>query len=206
MTEHGAGAPAASDGSSPGAGAPARSRPRLRTLATGLWHQRPGPRSPRPASPRPAGEKEIVNGLDRRERLLGAGAVALAIAFTVAGYLVNHRSTSAQVRADADTLLVAGSLVTALMLVGLLLRRRALLGFASFMTGMEAITGRNTLGILFLLYGGWLIMRVMARQRQQAGAAAPAAATRRPARAAGPPRASKRYTPPRRRPTAARKR
>ena len=155
----------------------------------------------------PATAREIVNGLDERERRLSAAGVVLAIGLVVAGYLTNRHSPVLKVRTASSTLLIAGVIIIVIMIFGVIFRRRALVGFSSFMVGFELITAGNVLGVAFLGFGGWLLVRALRRQRQDQ-------ATRRPMpdrKAApsvptGPPKASKRYTPPRRSRVAARRR
>jgi hypothetical protein len=163
-----------------------------------LWHQRPGPRT---GGPRITGTtKEIVNGLDRREVMLGAGAGFIAIIGTVATYFADRHSSTSTVRAVASELLVAGLVVGVLMLVGVFFRRRALLGFSAFLVGMETITAGNVIGLLYLFFGGWLIFRVMQKQKRDRAAGLPTdTVDTKPDRRtkSGAPRPSKRYTPPR---------
>lgn len=178
-------------------------RRHLRDIASELWHQKPGPRAPRAPRPLPADAKEVVNGLDQRERMLGFAATFITIGTSVWGYSVEHHSKVASTRAIAPDLLVAGLILGALMGLGTVLRRRALLGFAAFMTGFELITGGDIAGIVFLGFGGWLIVRVMRKQKMDRAAAggtsapAPRASRQRAAAIPKAPKASKRYTPPR---------
>ena len=139
-------------------------------------------------------------GLDEREYRLSVAATVLALGLVGAGYVVNRHSTVVKVRADALTLLVAGLILIAVMAGGVIFRRGSIVGIASFMMGFELISAEDILGALFLIFGGWLIVRSMRRQRaEQAARSRPARKTRAtPARPAGRPQPSKRYTPPRR--------
>jgi len=178
-------------------------RRRLQDILLELWHQKPGPReSSRNADPKllPPG-KEIVDKLDRRERLLGYVSVVLAAVLTILGYFADRHSTVANDRKFATSLLLAGLVVSGILLLGTLLRRRALLGFASFIAGMQMISFSDVTGILYLFFGGWLIVRVMRKQRHDqavaklagTGGASVAKATK-----AAVPAPSARYTPPKR--------
>ncbi len=142
----------------------------------------------------------LAVGLDEREYRLSVAATVLALGLVGAGYVVNRHSTVVKVRADALTLLVAGLILIAVMAGGVIFRRGSIVGIASFMMGFELISAEDILGALFLIFGGWLIVRSMRRQRaEQAARSRPARKTRAtPARPAGRPQPSKRYTPPRR--------
>ena len=173
-------------------------------------------RSPVTASPRAregAGAAAAQSGtgavgLDEREYRLSMAATLLALGLVGAGYIVNHHSPTAKIRADALTLLIAGLVLIAVMIAGIVFRRGSMVGIASFMMGFELISAEDIFGAVFLIFGGWLIVRSMRRQR--AGLAAgsgPARATRaKRAVPSGPPKPSKRYTPPRRSRAPARRR
>jgi hypothetical protein len=155
---------------------------------------------------------QAVNGLDEREWRLSVAAGVLALGLVIAGYLVNRHSHVEKVRSASATLLIAGVVIVVIMFAGAAFRRRALVGFASFMAGFELITGGNVFGILFLFFGGWLLVRALKRQRADKAAQQPSTARQRapdkrpPTPSAGPPKASKRYTPPRKSRAAARRR
>ena len=197
---------AAGDESGAGGAAP-RGRG-IREILTDLWHQKPGVRQDRPgATERLLSEKQIVNGLARNEVMIGAALAVLQLAITIAVYLYWHGSHEVKYRHYAPDFLVAGLIGEALLAGGLAIRRRALLGFAAFLVGMELISFGLIYGILFLFFGGWLILRVMRKQRQdqarekvEGGGGTRVGARSRDARGAagGPlrPKASKRYTPP----------
>ncbi|MCU1489500.1 MAG: hypothetical protein JWM85_905 [Acidimicrobiaceae bacterium] len=175
----------------------------MRAAATELWHQKPGARSAR-QKPLPPGTKEIVNGLERREILIGAILCAIDFALSLIAYVYAHNSHVAKTHNIAPTLLIAGLIGTALILVGLLFRRRALLGFASFLVGMELLTsGLLPEAVVYIFFGGWLIFRVMRKQKQDQAAGTftgtvDTGPRPRPLTAPTAPTASKRYTPPRR--------
>ena len=180
--------------------APSPVRRPLRQVASELWHQKPGPRTPKQPRVPAVPTKEIVNGLDQRERMFGFGAAFIMLSTTIADYTITRHSSVAHTRAIAGDLLLAGLVLGVLIVLGTLLRRRALLGFASFMTGFELIAGGNILGAIFLFFGGWLIVRVMRRQRQEQASGRPSQTLdEKPLRrSSAGPKSSKRYTPPRR--------
>ena len=186
----------------PGAGNAGGSRS-LRKLGSDLWRQKPGPRAPRSTQTATPPSKQVVDGLSHQEWILGIVATVLDVAVTVFGYFADERSHVLVYHREATSLLLAGLVGGGLMALGTLMRRRALLGFASFIVGMEMISFAGVQGILFLAFGGWLIVRVMRKQKQDQ-AAGRSIATVDPARRRGPgtstpkaPSASKRYTPPR---------
>jgi hypothetical protein len=176
----------------------------LKMIAADLWHQKPGAREQRD---RPRSTKEIVNGLDRREYIYGWYASALALATGVIGY-VHNRTASGADHKDAGVELVALLVGWACMVAGTALRRRALLGFASFLVGLELISGlAGWIGFLFLGFGFWLIARVMRKQRQDRATEKPATTTGRgSSSSSSAPKPSKRYTPPRTRSSSGRRR
>lgn len=156
-----------------------------------------------------ASTKEIVNGLDARERWMGIAAVVLAAAMAVEFYFVDHRSKTATVAHSASTVLIVGLVGAALIAVGVAVKRRALLGFASFLVGLAFL--QSLIGVVFVAFGGWLVFRAMRFSKKQRDADGPPARSgggsaapgrhRKGAAAPAPrplPPASKRYTPPKR--------
>jgi hypothetical protein len=173
--------------------------------------------------------KAIVDGLDRREQLGGFAAAFVQAALAAGLYLYYRTSPNPKVVTAATDILITGIILSVGILLGTLFRRRALLGFALLLAGLEQVNFAGTkvlkapadlylVGVAFLLFGGWLIVRVMkiAKEARLRGEAPPSifGGSRRPPRAktAAPaetkkstssgPKASKRYTPPRRRPAA----
>ncbi len=144
-------------------------RPRSRSvaeIARELWHQKPGARVARPEKNLPITTKEIVNGLDHRETLLGIGLTVIAGALAAIGYFYQHASSTKSVHQNATSFLIAMLVGAGMLLVGILLRRRALLGFAAFFFGLEqASFGFFPGGIIYIGFGGWLIWRVMQKQK-----------------------------------------
>ncbi len=172
-----------------------------------LWTPKPRDRAARPAP-----TKEVVNGLSRQERNFGFAAAVLDVAISIEMYVaIRHlkgdTTHDVALRHQASTVLIAGLVGAVLLAAGAWFGRRALLGFAALIVGLELTTFGDIFGIVFIFFGGWLIVRHMRKQRQdrEAGIA--------PARAAGsgwrrgasepataparkPPPPSKRYTPP----------
>ena len=177
---------------------------------TDLFSGRTARTRSRGADARSVTPREIVNGLDERERRFSAAGVVLAIGLVIAGYLTDRHSSVLKVRTAATTLLVAGAIIIVIMIFGVIFRRRALVGFSNFMVGFELITAGNILGVAFLGFGGWLLVRALKRQRQDQATRRPPPGSKASKTASptpsGPPKASKRYTPPRRPGAAARRR
>lgn len=186
----------------------------LRQIARDLWRQKPGVRESKADSgpvQRALSAKEVVNGLDRRELLLGTALMVIDLALTLIVYFYWRHSTDVKAHQYAPDFLIAGLVGVGIMAFGAALKRRALLGFAAFIVGMELISFGLVYGILYLFFGGWLVVRVMRKQRQDqargkyTGTIDAGARSRRGA-STGAPSASKRYTPPRRVKTTAKKR
>jgi hypothetical protein len=155
-----------------------------------------GPR-PRRADATDATAK-AVNELDDRERKYSLAGIVLGTGLVISGYLIDRHSHVERVRTASSTLLIAGVVVLVVMALGVVFRRRAMVGFASFMVGFALITGGNIFGVLFLLFGGWLLVRALRRQKSTTKPDSTTPAKRKPPpKPAGPPKASKRYTPPR---------
>jgi hypothetical protein len=180
---------------------PPTTKPRrsAKEIAVELWHQKPGARAQQKPSA-PIITKEIVNGLDRREITIGASLAGLDLLFAVLGYFGYRHANTATLRADAWPFFGASVVGAAILALGVVLRRRALLGFACFLVGLEFMSYHFVYGaLLFLGVGGWLIFRVTQKQKQDRAAGRPSSSidTRPTARTSGP-KPSKRYTPPRR--------
>lgn len=183
---------------------------RLVEIVSELWRQKPGTRAPkRGTSDRALSAKEVVNGLDRKELLVGTALTVLDLALTVIVFFYWRHSANVKARHYAPDFLIAGLVGAGILAFGAALRRRALLGFAAFIVGMELISFGLVYGILYLFFGGWLIVRVMRKQRQDQARGKYTGTVDtgpKPRRAPSQPSASKRYTPPRRAKTAAKKR
>lgn len=172
--------------------APASSRAtRLQRIGKALT------RPPRPTAT--DATAKAVNELDERERKWSLAGIVLGAGLVISGYLIDRHSSVERVRAASSTLFIAGIVVLVIMGLGIAFRRRAMVGFASFMVGFALITGGNIFGVLFLGFGGWLLVRALRRQRPGAKPEATTATKRKPPpKPSGPPKPSKRYTPPRR--------
>jgi len=185
----------------------------LRSIATDLLRPKTVARAPgMPPS------KAVVNGLERRELVISVVTIAFDLYLVLAYWSLLHHSSAKIDRADAPDFLIAGLIAIGLVLGGVAFRRRALLGFATFLVGLDFLTYRLIVGfVLNAGIGAWLLFRVSQRQKARAGTRATAggrstrgsgsggsargggtrAASK---RAPGRPAPSKRYTPPRRKP------
>ncbi len=183
---------------------------KFKQTLTDLWHQKPGVREKSlQKDMENLSTKQVVEGLSLQEMTFGLAAVILELAFTIIGWHVDRTSKQELYRRVADSLLIAGLVSTGILGLGLLVRRRALLGFGAFLTGMELISFGNVIGVVYLFFGGWLIVRAMRKQRQDKLLGNEAATIDRPFGrnkktdyqdfTYKPPKPSKRYTPPRRR-------
>jgi hypothetical protein len=183
---------------------PVPTRKALKSVASNLL--RPAPR-PAPASSLSAKEtKQIVNGIDRRERIIAVGLTVLNLYLIIFWRNHLHVSAKASDRAAANTFLEVGLVVVALTIVGIVAKRRALLGFACFLSGLVFL--QYKLGVEFAAnagFGGWLILRAQKVQKLQRGGqgrvqpkrAAPRSKAQ-PTQTVRTPTPSKRYTPPKR--------
>jgi hypothetical protein len=142
-----------------------------------------------------------VNGLDRREITIGIVLLLLNLYLVITWSHHLNVSPSKSLRADAPTFLDTGLIATLIVMLGVIIRRRALLGFACFLAAFVFL--HYDLGVQFifnLAFGGWLLIRAQRLQRQLRGP------IDKPIRAQGArkptptltPTPSKRYTPPKR--------
>ncbi len=179
-------------GAEPQVARPSLPETRMQKIAKALS----GPRQRPPATS--DATSKAVNELDERERKWSMAGVVLGTGLVISGYLIDRHSTVERVRAASSTLLIAGIVVLVIMAAGIAFRRRAMVGFASFMVGFALITGGNIFGVLFLGFGGWLLVRALRRQRgEPKQPSAGVTKKKAPPKPAGPPKPSKRYTPPR---------
>ena len=162
----------------------------------------------RAAGPAASTDRPAAGILDEREHRFSVAASVLALGLVAAAYIVNRHSTVTKVRGDALELFIAGLILVAIMFGGIFFRRASMVGIASFMMGFELFSGGDLFGVIFLVFGGWLLLRMVRRQRAEiaAGGRPSRASKSTPTRAAGPPKPSKRYTPPRRSRASARRR
>jgi len=171
----------------------------------------------RPGSPTTTRSDEAraaVNFLDQRERRIAITATIFELALTlivVVPYLThsNNKSTS-----DLKTLgavhvfLFEGIVLFAFLLIGTVLRRRALFGFASLLVGfwLLQIKALSILGIAYVGLGMWLVLKGLRSPRAQGQNAARKPATQPRSRGSrksekeiasrAAPKPNKRYTPP----------
>jgi hypothetical protein len=181
----------------------------LKFMASDLWHRNQA-RETKVRPLRPITTAEIVTGLDPRERIFGAAGTVIAGGLAALGYFAQRASTVKTTREAAGTFLITMLIAAVLLALGTLMRRRALLGFAAFLVGLEQLSYKFLPGaMIFFAFGGWLIYRVMQKNKQdRANGIAPRrpGAKREPipsedARPIRAPKASKRYTPPKRVPS-----
>ncbi len=185
---------------------------RLKQTAYELWHQKPGVREKalKKDAELALSAKQLVDGLSKQEMTFAMAATILELAFTIIGWHVDQNSKQEIYRRVADSLLIAGLVATGILALGTFFKRRALLGFGAFLTGMELISFGNILGIVYLFFGGWLIVRAMRKQRLDRALGKPdmpidKGFSRRSSSKRGTaqtvsystPKPSKRYTPPR---------
>jgi hypothetical protein len=178
--------------------------PQARPRTAGLFQRAKGPRPPRQPLP-PREVKALVDGLDKTERNLGIAAVVLAIVLDVVNFYANRHSPTKTIRSAAEFEFISNLIFAGILGLGLGLRRRALLGFGAFFFGLEqAFTEHEvSLGLPFLVFGGWLILRASQKQKQSRPVGGARGSSRPTAKAkttsaSGRPKASKRYTPPQR--------
>jgi hypothetical protein len=161
--------------------------------------------------------RQAVNGLEPLERRVGIFAViaeAAIIVLVAVSYLAHHNkgAHSQQVAPSAFYLfLVEAAVLGAFLLIGILVKRRALLGFASLLTGMwilQEIKPLALMGFAYLAFGIWLVARALkftpnakdraakneAARETRAARRSKSAASSEGSRNAPPP--NKRYTPP----------
>jgi hypothetical protein len=125
------------------------------------------------AAERSAAARAAVNNLDARERRVGFFALAFELALTglvVVPYLIHSEKVG---KSDLKTLsavhlfLIEGLVVGLFLLLGVLIRRRALLGFACLATGiwLVELSALRLFGLAYLGLGLWLLMRGLKSQQ-----------------------------------------
>ncbi len=167
------------------------------------------------AKQRAAAAKAVVNTLDARERRMGIAATVIQLGLTalvVVPYLTHsHKLSSNELKtmSAVHVFLVEGLVLGAFLLLGTILRRRALLGFASLLVGfwLLHVKALSLLGIAYLGFGIWLVFKVL-KQNNKEGRGAARGTSRTPRAAKSPktnatttvsrsaPKPNKRYTPP----------
>ena len=231
----------ASARSSPASGAGAIGGLRARALGVGSWFERNLgaearlARRPSPAekavldakTPRERSEAEraAVNGLEPREiriALFAAAFEVIVMALAVGAVLIHGAAPGKHAlnKADAWFVLVVGLVLAAGMVLGVLVKRRGLLGFATLLTGMwllQLAPSLTVIGLAYLGFGIWLVLRALKYTGRKDRAAKASTATGPSGRARGPssaatgksarkaapgsttakaPPPNKRYTPP----------
>ncbi len=169
---------------------------------------RPGPSTATTSDP----TRAAVNYLDPRERRIAVTATIFELALTmivVVPYLTHKNKTSdLKTMGAVHVFLLEGIVLFIFLLLGTILKRRALFGFASLLVGfwLLQIKALSILGIAYVGLGMWLIFKGLKSPRAQARGAGrkPAAQPRErgsrknekmiAGRAA--PKPNKRYTPP----------
>lgn len=172
--------------------------------------------------------RRAVNGLQPVERRVGIFAIIAELALTalvVAPYLAHsHKASTSTLKTTSAVhiFLIEGLVLGGFLILGTLLKRRALLGFASLLVGvwLVQIKALALLGFAYFGFGLWLVVRALkfsnpnreAKTSSSTGATA-SAGGRRTASGGSPrsgrrgsksdsgsgrgsPKPSKRYTPP----------
>jgi hypothetical protein len=167
------------------------------------------------AAERSAAAKAAVNNLDARERRIGFFALAFELALTgivVVPYLTHSVKVA---KSDLKTLsavhlfLIEGLVVGLFLLLGVLIRRRALFGFACLATGiwLVELPALRLFGLAYLGLGMWMLLRGLKSQQNAArGTSGRSASQPKPSRRSrasadahasrSAPKPNKRYTPP----------
>ena len=156
--------------------------------------------------------RTAVNYLDQRERRIAVAATISELALTmivVVPYLTHNNKTSdLKTMGAVHVFLFEGLVLFIFLLLGTLLKRRALFGFASLLVGfwLLQIKALSILGIAYVGLGMWLVFKGLKSPRAQGLGAARKPATQPRARGArksekaiagrAAPKPNKRYTPP----------
>jgi hypothetical protein len=113
---------------------------------------------------------QIVNGLDKREQVISGIAAGLAIAFAiVVGVIGSHPAKGTKDTINPFVLMAVFGLPAVAMLIGVLVKRRALVGFCSLLTGFALFSfGAIPYALIFFILGGWLIFRASRYNKQVA--------------------------------------
>ncbi len=155
-------------------------RPAARALRGFIDRAAGGGPLPRDPRGRLLSEKQIVEGLDRVERWLGALMAVLVLAvmiFWAVGLFHQHPKKGQQPLAISTGLIYLGVPVVTALLAGLavVIKRRALLGFTTLLLGLILLSyGTGVFGIAYIGFAAWLLYRAykLGKQRREAGGAA----------------------------------
>jgi len=167
------------------------------------------------AEARSAATRAAVNGLEPRERRLAIVASVAELGLVgvvVVPYLLHgHQRTVSELKTlnAVHVFLIEGLVLGAFLVLGTIVKRRALVGFSSLLVGawLLEIKALLLIGLAYLGFGVWLVMNAFKNpNRQDRGSAREAARQPRPAKpsrakatsAAGRSalKPNKRYTPP----------
>ncbi|MFZ2059292.1 MAG: hypothetical protein WAV54_17990 [Acidimicrobiales bacterium] len=166
------------------------------------------------AKERSQAARTAVNKLNPFELRLGITAAVCELLLTlvvVVPYLMhNHNRSASELKtlSAVHVFLVEGIVLFVFVLLGTLLKRRALLGFASVLVGLWlfALPSLRLIGLVYMGFGVWLMFKgFKSTQKEARGAERGAARQPTPRRSrtsdkspAGrsAPKPSKRYTPP----------
>ena len=156
--------------------------------------------------------RKAVNYLDQRERRIAVTATIFELALTmivVVPYLAHKNKTSdLKTMGAVHVFLFEGIVLFIFLLIGTVLKRRALFGFASLLVGfwLLQIKALSILGIAYVGLGMWLVFKGLKSPRAQGQGAARKAATQPRTRGSrrgekaiagrAAPKPNKRYTPP----------
>jgi hypothetical protein len=114
---------------------------------------------------------DIIYGLDRREQIVSAVAACLAIAFAIViGIVGAHPAKTSKNHQTINSLVLMAvfGLPAVAMLVGVIVRRRALVGFTALLTGFAFFAFGVFYAVVYFVLGGWLIFRVFKYNKQLA--------------------------------------
>gem|GEM_PF-1309579 len=166
------------------------------------------------AKARSQAARAAVNNLNPFELRLGITAAVCELLLTlvvVVPYLMhNHNRSASELKtlSAVHVFLVEGIVLFVFVLLGTLVKRRALLGFASVLVGLWlfALPSLRLIGLVYMGFGLWLMLKgFKSTQREGRGAARGAAKQPTPRRSRtsdkspasrSAPKPSKRYTPP----------
>ena len=171
------------------------------------------------AGTRSEAAKAEVNLLDARERRIGIIATVAELvltAFVTVPYLFHHhKSSTSELKTNSavHVFLIEGLVLGVILMLGTIVKRRALLGFASLLVGLWLLQVKALflIGIGYLGFGLWLVVKGLKHankgDRGAARGSTRGAASRPRAQKAGrsnskpsadrsAPKPNKRYTPP----------
>jgi hypothetical protein len=129
--------------------------------------------------------------------MIGLFLTGFATLLAVLEYFNERASTTKSIHNTAVDFLITMLIGAFLMGLGLFMRRRALLGFAAFLFGLEQWTFKYYPGaLIYIAFGGWLIYRVMQKGKAERAAGINSPTVDAKGFTMKDPKPSKRYTPP----------